>query len=92
MARTISPGGKISYLQENDITYTSRMQDLAFFSGRKDEYIIRASVPNVKVGCIVDFEYETFEQAPEDPNQFYTQWFFGGENPIYESRVKFILG
>ena len=91
MARTISPDGKISYLQKNDIAYTSRTQDLAFFSGRKDEYIIRASVPNVKVGCIVDFEYETIEQAPEDPNQFYTQWFFGGENPIYESKVKFMV-
>ena len=91
MARTISPDGKISYMQENDISYTSRTQDLAFFSGRKDEYIIRASVPNVKVGSIVDFEYETYEQTPEDPNQFYTQWFFGGENPIYESRVKFMV-
>ena len=91
MARSISPDGEISYLDKKDISFTTPSQGLSYFSGRKDEKIIKAIIPNVKVGSIIDFEYETIDEAPEDPNQFYTGWYFGGENPIYESSVKFIV-
>lgn len=91
MARSISPDGEISYLDKNDISYTNPSQGLSFFSGRKDEKIIKAVIPNVKVGSIIDYEYETIDAAPEDPNQFYTGWYFGGENPVFQSSVKFIV-
>lgn len=91
MARSISPDGEITYLNKNDISYTTPSQGLSFFSGRKDEKIMKAIIPDVKVGSIIDYEYETIDDAPEDPNQFYTGWYFGGENPIYESSVKFIV-
>ena len=58
---------------------------------RKDDFIIKAVIPNVKVGSIIDFEYEVVESSPEDPNQFYTSWYFGGNNPVFESKVKFIV-
>jgi len=91
MARSISKDGKISYLNPSDITYTTPKQDLEFFSGKKDIYIIKAVIPEVKVGTIIDYEYEIIEARPEDENQFYTNWFFGGDNPVYESSVKFIV-
>ncbi|MBN2545397.1 MAG: DUF3857 domain-containing protein [Spirochaetes bacterium] len=91
MARSISEEGNISYLKRSDITYTSPKQDLQFFSGKKDIYLIRAVIPDVKVGSIIDYEYEIIEASPEDENQFYTNWFFGGDNPVYESSVKFIV-
>ncbi|HPO49815.1 MAG TPA: DUF3857 and transglutaminase domain-containing protein, partial [Spirochaetota bacterium] len=90
-AYSISEEGEISYLQEKDITYTTPSQGLSFFSGRKDAQIIKASIPNVKVGSIIDYEWETVEKSPEDPVQFYTNWYFGGENPVFESKVKFIV-
>jgi len=91
MARSISEDGKITYLSQSDITYTTPKQDLEFFSGKKDIYIIRAVIPEVKAGSIIDYEYEIIEARPEDENQFYTNWFFGGDNPVYESSVKFIV-
>ena len=90
-ARSISPDGSISYLEKSDITFTKKQQDLSYFSGRKDDFIIKAVIPNVKVGSIIDFEYEVVESSPEDPNQFYTSWYFGGNNPVFESKVKFIV-
>ncbi|OHD11248.1 MAG: hypothetical protein A2086_01370 [Spirochaetes bacterium GWD1_27_9] len=91
MARSISPDGKVSYLKDTDIVYTSPKQDLSFFSGRKDQKIIKAIIPDVKVGSIIDYEWETEEPAPEDPNQFYTRWYFGGDKPVYQSKIKFII-
>ncbi len=91
MARSISPDGKVSYLDKNDISYTTPKQGLESFSGRRDEKLINAVIPNVKVGSIIDYEYETFEPNPEDKNQFYVSWHFGGEHPVYESKVKFII-
>ena len=90
-ARSISPQGEIKILTENDIFYTKPSQDLSFFSGRKDTYIIKALIPDVKVGSIIDYEWETIEYAPEDKNQFYTHWYFGGTSPFYESIVSFIV-
>ena len=87
MARSISPDGKVSYLQESDITRTYPSQGLQFFSGRKDAYIMKAVIPNVQVGSIIDYVYETVESKPEDPNQFYTGWYFGTDVPVYESIV-----
>ncbi|MCK4797154.1 MAG: DUF3857 domain-containing protein, partial [Spirochaetes bacterium] len=66
MARSISLDGEISYLKESDIAYTKPKQGLSFFSGRKNEVIIKATIPDVKVGSIVDFEWETVEASPED--------------------------
>ncbi len=91
MARSISPDGEVTYLDKKDISYTVPSQGLSFFSGRKDEKIIKAVIPNVKVGSIIDYEFETIDAAPEDPNQFYAGWYFGGSNPIYQSSVKFIV-
>lgn len=90
-ARSISPDGSVSYLEKSDISYTKQQQDLSYFSGRKDDFIIKATIPNVKVGSIIDFEYEVIESSPEDPNQFYTSWYFGGDNPVFESKIKFIV-
>ena len=91
MARSISLDGEISYLKESDIAYTKPKQGLSFFSGRKNEVIIKATIPDVKVGSIVDFEWETVEASPEDENQFYPKWFFGGDSPVFESKVKYIV-
>lgn len=91
MARSISPDGEVNYLDKKDITYTTPTQGLSYFSGRKEAQIIKAVIPNVKVGSIIDYEFETIDTAPEDPNQFYTGWYFAGENPVYQSSVKFIV-
>jgi len=91
MARSISPDGEVSYINESDISVTIPKQDLEFFSGRRNARIIKITIPNVKVGSIVDYEYEIKENIPEDINQFYTSWYFGGSNPVYESTVKFIV-
>jgi hypothetical protein len=91
MARSISPDGEISNLSLDSISYTEPKQDLEFFSGRKDAKIMKATIPDVKAGSIIDYEWETNESKAEDPNQYYTQWYFAGEDPIYESSVKFIL-
>lgn len=90
-ARSISPEGKMLELDKKKVSYTSPSQGLAFFSGRKDEYIVRAQIPGVSVGSIVDFEWEVVEASPEDENQFYTKWFFGSDSPVYESRVQYIV-
>ena len=92
MARSISPEGEVSCLQDKDIEYTSRkVEDISCFSGRRDEQIMKAIIPNVKVGSIIDYEYEIIEASPEDPNQFFPSWFFGEDKPVYESSIKFII-
>lgn len=92
MARSISPDGVVTYLSKDDIKYTTpKQQGLSYFSGKRDVKIITATIPNVKVGSIIDYEWEVIEPAPEDPNQFYTGWYFGGGNPVYESKVDFIV-
>lgn len=91
-AYSISKDSKISYLDQKDITYTPvGNKGLSFFSGRKDALILKATIPNVEVGSIIDYEWESVEKSPEDASQFYTNWYFGGDNPVYESIVKFIV-
>jgi transglutaminase-like putative cysteine protease len=91
MARSIAPDGTINYLAEKNITYTEPKQGLSFFSGRRDVKIMQATIPDVKVGSIIDYEWETIDSAPEDPNQFFTHWNFSGTEPVYESKVKYIV-
>jgi hypothetical protein len=92
MARSISPSGDVSCLQDRDIEYTTRIvDDPSCFSGRRDEQIMKAVIPDVKVGSIIDYEYETIEASPEDPNQFFPSWTFGGEKPVFASSIKFIV-
>lgn len=90
-ARSISPSGEIKFLTEEDIYYTKPSQDLSFFSGKKERYIIKAFIPNVQINSIIDYEWETIDYSPEDKNQFYTHWYFGGTSPVYESIVSFIV-
>jgi hypothetical protein len=87
MARSITPEGAVSYLNPSDISMTIPTQNLDFFSQRKEEKLIKAIIPNVRVGSIVDFEFEILEPSPEDKNQFYASWFFGGDKPVYRSRL-----
>lgn len=91
MARSIDKNGEVSYLSLNDVTYANPSQGLEYFSGKKDTKIVKATIPNVKVGSIIDFEWETLDFKPEDKNQFYTHWYFGGDNPVFESKVSYIV-
>jgi len=91
MARSIDINGEVSYLSLDDVTYASPSQGLEYFSGKKDTKIIKAVIPNVKVGSIIDFEWETLDLKPEDKNQFYTHWYFGGDDPVFESKVSYIV-
>ena len=91
MARSISSDGQVNYLNPDDISYTSPSQGLQFFSGKKDTKIIKATIPFVKVGSIIDYEWETNDLKPEDKNQFYTNWYFGGDSPVYESIVNYAV-
>ncbi len=91
MARSISPDGSISYLKPSDISITKPHQGLDFFNQHKEERIIKAVIPDVKVGSIVDFDYETNELSPEDKNQYYTSWYFSGDKPVYKSKLNVII-
>lgn len=87
-ARSVSPDGKVSYLNQSSVSESSYSQGMQFFRDGKDEKILKYTVPDVDVGSIIDYEYETTEYNVEDPNQFFPKWFFGGEHSSYESVVE----
>ncbi|HBD92595.1 MAG: hypothetical protein A2015_05765 [Spirochaetes bacterium GWF1_31_7] len=90
-ARCINPDGSIHYLNMNDFTWTTPSRGAEFYGNDKEIKIGRAVIPGVKTGSIVDYEYERTESSKEDPNQFYTQWFFNNDSPVYQSNFQIIV-
>jgi transglutaminase-like putative cysteine protease len=90
-ARSIAPDGSITTLSEDDISYTTPTQGLQFFSGKRDVRYLKAEIPNVTVGSIIDYTWESIESAPEDSNQYYASWFFGGSDPVFESTCTVVI-
>ena len=90
-ARSISPDGTVNNMSLDDITYSEPKRGLDSFSGRRDVKIMTATIPGVQVGSIIEFKYETVEAPFEDPKQYYTQWYFGGDDPVYESSVSIVV-
>ena len=91
-ARSISPDGKESFLDLNNVTYTTPSRDKNFFGNNKEEYkIAQYTIPEVTVGSIIDYEYERFSYSEEDENQYYVKWWFSSEKPVYQSTFKVLV-
>lgn len=88
-ARSIDAEGNEYHLSDDDYVYTKPRQGMSFFSGRRDGVIVRATIPGVTVGSIVEYTMETVKYDPEDHNQFYPQWYFNTIHPVYHSSVVF---
>lgn len=91
-ARSISPDGKEVFLDLNDVTYTTPSRGKNFFGNNKEEYkIAQYIIPQVTVGSIIDYEYESISYSEEDPNQYYVKWWFSSDNPVYQSTFKVMV-
>lgn len=90
-ARSISPDGKVYYLDLEDVSYTTPSRGRDFFGNDKEFQILQYTIPEVGVGSIIDYEYERVILSSEDPEQYYVGWFFSSEDPVYESKLKIML-
>jgi len=82
-ARTITPEGKIFYLDPRDVKISEQARGESFFSYGK---IITANLPMVSEGCIVEYMFERETFNPYDKNMFFPGWYFQGYEPVYLSR------
>lgn len=84
LARTITPEGQIYELDQSDIKISEPARSMRFFGGGK---LMSFTLPQVKVGNLVEFisEYETF--SPWDKNIFEAGMLFQGTEPVLRARL-----
>jgi transglutaminase-like putative cysteine protease len=84
-ARTILSDGTVSDLDESavyDVPYLE-MEDAPVYS---DACVLCASMPALKPGAVIDFQYTVREKIPIVPGEFSTAWLLGWDDPVVESR------
>lgn len=84
LARVIKKTGEITEVDKSKIKITKPRQDMEFFGKEK---IVTFTFPNVEIGDIVEYIFEDYEFNPWNKNFFEVSWFFGGDDPVYYSKV-----
>ncbi|MBN2543931.1 DUF3857 and transglutaminase domain-containing protein [bacterium] len=84
MGRSISPTGEVYDLDTSMVTISEPSRGMVHFGKGK---IYSFVIPNVEIGSIVEYIFETVEYAPEDPNLFAPRYFFQSNEPIYVSSI-----
>lgn len=90
MARSIQPDGSISNLDLKTISTTAAGAEDADSFGELKYQLKTFTIPDVKVGSIVEMIYRIESFNTYDKNQWYPAWYFGSEIPVVDSKIEFI--
>ncbi|MEA3307414.1 MAG: DUF3857 domain-containing protein, partial [Elusimicrobiota bacterium] len=85
-ASVYTPDGKIYPLDASKIKRTKPQAKEKFFSSG-GEYMIYA-LPNVQVGCIIDYTIERETYNPYEKDFFFPTWNFQTSSPVSYSKIK----
>jgi len=84
-ARTILPGGRTVNLDPATIKITEPAGSGPFFHKGK---ILSYTLPQVDVGCVVEYCYEVEEFDPFDKKMWFPGFYFQGVEPVAVSRLR----
>ena len=84
-ARVILPDSTIVYADTSKATISSITRGGPFFGYGK---VYSLDIPNVQVGAIVEYVYETETYNPYDTFIYRITWYFQDEDPVYSSRYE----
>lgn len=84
-ARALNPDGELHSVDPDQIQVSKGSSGSQFFNQRQQ---LSLTIPEVKVGSVIDYCYEIEEFNPFDPNLFQGRFFFQDNNPNGESVVK----
>lgn len=84
-ARSISPDGSVVELDRSTVKVVKPSRDEVSFG--KGAYL-SYTIPGAEIGGIIEFVYEKEEFNPDDKKMFFPAWYFGGEEPVWESVVE----
>ena len=87
-ARTIKPTGEIVDLDKATVTITDEPGREVHFSKYK---IFSYTLPEVDVGCIVEYVYEREEFDPFDKEMFFPDYYFQGYEPVWNSKMTVVI-
>jgi transglutaminase-like putative cysteine protease len=87
-ARVISPEGEIAWWDTSDYVITEPSEGGVFFDYGK---ILSAAFPEVGIGSIVEYAYETTTYNPFDPNFFSAGFYFQDEVPTVKSHCTVVV-
>ena len=84
-ARTIKPTGEVVDLDLATVTISDPPARGGSFFGKGK--ILAYTLPELDVGCIVEYLYEREEYDPFDPEMFFPTYYFQGYEPLRLSRM-----
>lgn len=87
-ARTIKPTGEAANLDPTTVTITDEPGREVHFS--KDK-IFSYTLPEVDVGCIVEYSYEREEFDPFDKEMFFPSYYFQAYEPVWNSKMTVVV-
>jgi len=84
-ARTIKPTGEVVDVDPATVTISDPpARGGRFFDKGK---ILSYTLPELEIGCIVEYLYEREEFDPFDPEMFFPGYYFQGYEPVWLSRM-----
>jgi transglutaminase-like putative cysteine protease len=84
-ARSLSPDGKVYSLSPDHIKISKGTSGSVYFNQYQQ---ISFTIPNVTVGSLVDYSYESEEFNPFDKNLFQGRYYFQGDAPVKTSILR----
>lgn len=84
-ARTLNSDGSLHSVDPDQIQVSKESSGSEFFNNRQQ---LSLTIPEVKVGSVIDYCYEIEEFNPFDPNLFQGGFFFQDSNPNGESILR----
>jgi len=84
-ARTIKPSGEVVNLDLATVKISDPPARGSRFFGKGK--ILAYTLPELDVGCIVEYLYEREEFDPFDPEMFFPTYYFQGHEPVRLSRM-----
>ena len=84
-ARTIKPTGEVVDVDPATVTISDPPARGGRFFGKGK--ILSYTLPELEVGCIVEYVYEREEFDPFDPEMFFPGYYFQGYEPVGLSRM-----
>lgn len=89
MVRVIQPDGKVEYASNSDITVNkSKSSGADFISQGK---VINISLPDVKIGSIIEYIYESYTFNPYNKDFFFPSYGFEDNYPVKKSSFEVII-
>lgn len=87
-ARTIRPTGEVVDLDPSTAAITDEPAEEVHFGAGK---IFTFTLPEVEVGCVVEYAYQRDEFDPFDPRMFFPGFYFQSYEPVGASKLSVVV-